>query len=83
MSQQKLFIGISCSNDMSPNPFLEMVLHSTVFTSTDVDWVPTENYHLTLAYIGDISEKEGFILTNSLLSHSFTNRSPISVPLEG
>jgi 2'-5' RNA ligase len=63
---KKLFIGICCLTSKRNNPFWEFSLKSRAIPYEEVSWVPPEKYHMSLAFIGEVDEKQENVLRKNL-----------------
>ena len=74
----RVFIGIKLDNSVKEE--INKALKPFKKISTPVKWVRDENIHLTLKFIGEISE-EKYLQTNESLTNNDFNISPLNLKI--
>ncbi len=58
MAQKRLFIGLSFSDKFAKDlePWIKKIKKTADKKETDLNWTPTENFHVTLVFLGNTDE---------------------------
>jgi 2'-5' RNA ligase len=60
MAQKRLFIGLGFSSDLIKDlePWVKKIRKTADHKETSLRWIPPENYHVTLVFLGNTPEEE-------------------------
>ena len=65
----RIFIALTIERDASLRIYSHILPLRTQFPS--IRWIPPDNYHMTLCFLGEISELDYHKLVDSLSAHNF------------
>lgn len=75
----RVFIGVDLPNDLKDIVYQTIKFFKSSYNKS-INYVPMENLHITLKFIGEINEKDFMLIKSSLSEISF---SPFDIELKG